>query len=130
VVLVTRGRARRLVAAVGLAGAVGMVVIAALGLRAATDGLREELRPLGVQDLSTEVRVWFWVYLAAAVAGVVASTLALRWVPAWPEMGARYDAPGTGSGDPAHHERTGLDLWKAMDDGRDPTLTDPPGRDP
>ena len=41
----------------------------------------------------------------------------------WPEMGSRYDAPGaaaaTAAGPP--EEQTSLDLWKALDEGRDPT---------
>ena len=47
------------------------------------------------------------------------------WAPEWPEMGTRYDAPGSAVPAPATpaepDERTGLDLWKAMDEGRDPT---------
>lgn len=126
VVLVTRGRFRRLVAALGLVTSVGMVATAALGLRSATSGLRGDLERLGVQDHSSEVQGWFWAYLAAAVLSVAATGLALRWLPEWPEMGTRYDAPGGVE----RHEQTDLDLWKAMDEGTDPTLTDPPRRDP
>jgi hypothetical protein len=34
-------------------------------------------------------------------------------------MGSRFDAPGAA---PPPQEETSLDLWRAMDDGRDPTL--------
>jgi uncharacterized membrane protein (TIGR02234 family) len=134
VVLVTRGRFRRLVAALGLVGAIGMLVTAVLGVRSATDGLRDDLERLGVSNLGTDVQAWFWVYLASAVVTLVTMVLAVRWIPHWPEMGARYDAPGASSGgssgDSERHEQTDLDLWRAMDEGRDPTLPDRRPTDP
>jgi hypothetical protein len=40
-------------------------------------------------------------------------------VPQWPEMGRRYDAPTDA---PATQEiESDRDLWKALDEGRDPT---------
>ena len=36
-------------------------------------------------------------------------------------MGKRYDAPGAADAAAAPGERSNLDLWKAMDEGRDPT---------
>ena len=36
-------------------------------------------------------------------------------------MGRRYDAPGAAEPEPEPSERSNLDLWKAMDEGRDPT---------
>ena len=61
---------------------------------------------------------------------MLASTvLALRLVRTWPEMGSRYDAPtGARGGDgtdpaeaPADHPTENIDIWKALDEGRDPT---------
>jgi hypothetical protein len=49
--------------------------------------------------------------------------LAMRWAPQWPEMGSRYDAPGVQS-EPASvppEDQSSLDLWKALDEGKDPT---------
>jgi Tryptophan-associated transmembrane protein (Trp_oprn_chp) len=42
-------------------------------------------------------------------------------VRSWPEMGSRYDAPGrrAEAEDPARMEE--IDLWRAIDEGRDPT---------
>ena len=37
------------------------------------------------------------------------------------EQGKRYDAPGAGETAAEPGERSNLDLWKAMDEGRDPT---------
>ena len=134
VVLVTRGGFRRLVAGLGLVVALGMVVTAALGVRSADAGLREDLAELGVREVTTATQAWFWLYLAAAVVGVAVTALAVRWLPAWPEMGTRYDAPGGAPGRAAggapDHPETDLELWKALDAGRDPTLTDRGREDP
>jgi uncharacterized membrane protein (TIGR02234 family) len=125
VVLVTRGRVRRAIAALALVVSGGMVATAVLGYRSATNGLRSDLAELGIDDLSVQPVVWYWVFLTCALVAVVAAGAAVRLAPAWPEMGSRYDAPGAA---PQPHEETGLetglDLWKALDEGRDPTLTD------
>ncbi len=39
-------------------------------------------------------------------------------VPSWPEMGDKYDRP---TGPPAEQADDDLALWKALDEGRDPT---------
>ena len=45
--------------------------------------------------------------------------VAVRGAGRWPEMSRRYDAPGDGVGSDG---RTGAtDLWRALDEGRDPT---------
>ena len=126
VVLVTRGLVRRVVAGTAAATSVGMVATALLGRRSATDGLRDDLAARGV-DLTTGSTAWYWVYLACALVAVVATLAAVRLVPSWPEMGSRYDAPGTA---PPPREETSLDLWRALDDGRDPTLPDRRPGDP
>ncbi len=57
----------------------------------------------------------------SAVLSVVTTALAVWWVGHWPEMGSRYDAPG-GAGDAAPEDPSSLDLWKSIDEGRDPTV--------
>ncbi len=126
VVLVTRGRLRRLVGALGLVTTLAMVLTAVLGVRSAAGGLRSDLAEAGVDDVSTRLQPWFWVYTGCAVVALVATVLALRWLSAWPEMGRRYDAPGGGG----ERERTDLDLWRALDHGHDPTLPGPQSGDP
>jgi uncharacterized membrane protein (TIGR02234 family) len=126
VVLVTRGPVRRVVAGAAAVTSAGMVTTAVLGYRSATDGLRDELAGRDV-DLTTGSTAWYWVFLACAAVSVVATLAAVRLVPSWPEMGSRYDAPGTA---PPPREETGLDLWRALDDGRDPTLPDRRPTDP
>lgn len=129
VVLVTRGRVRRAVALLALVASVGVLVTAVIGWSQAPDDLAAELRELGA-DPEVERTVWGAVAVLAAALSVVATALAVRLAPSWPEMGTRYDAP-TGAAVPAAapvEEQSNLDLWKAMDEGRDPTATD--ARDP
>ena len=71
---------------------------------------------------------WFVAAVVGALGLTASSALAVRQVPAWPEMGQRYDAPagapgapGAGDGTAQGGEVGSLDLWKAMDEGRDPT---------
>lgn len=127
VLLVTRGRVRRVIAGVGVATSVGMVLTAVLGYRSATDGLRDDLADLGADALTTASTSWYWIYLVCALLAVATTLAAVRLVPTWPEMGSRYDAPGS---TPPPREETSLDLWRALDRGRDPTLPDDRPSDP
>jgi len=127
VLLVTRGRVRRVVAVLALLVAVGMVVTGVVGWSSSVDALLGELAQRQAQDPTVRRTVWVWVYLAAAVLSALTSALAVRLVPSWPEMGNRYDAPGSA---PEPHEETGLDLWRALDEGRDPTLPEEHRADP
>ncbi len=128
VVLVTRGRVRRAVAALGALASVGILVTVVTGWSSAVDSLRSDLAQVGTVG-SVDHTAWAWLTGVAALASLAATVLAVRWAPGWPEMGSRYDAPTAGGGaapaepgepaDPA--DRSSLDLWKAMDEGRDPT---------
>jgi uncharacterized membrane protein (TIGR02234 family) len=128
VVLVTRGRVRRAVAALGTLAAAGSLVAALAAYTQVADQLRDELAQVGITDASIGHTTWYWLAVAGAALSVLATSLAVAWAPAWPEMGSRYDAPGATQ--PAARpqepeEQSSLDLWKAMDEGRDPTAVDP-----
>jgi hypothetical protein len=128
VLLVTRGRVRRAVAVLGLGVALAMATVAVVGYSSAPANLRRAVAQLAFgNDVGVHRSGWYWVSLAAAVLSVVVSAAAVVLGPSWPEMGTRYDAPGAA---PAPRETTDLDLWKAMDEGRDPTLTDRRPADP
>lgn len=122
VVLVTRGGFRRAVTWLGAAAATGFAVSVVWGRWAVADAVGEELaRSLG--DAAGPVRHtgWWWAALVAAVVVVVAGLAGVRFVRHWPEMGTRYDAPGTVGGDRTDAPENNLDIWKALDEGRDPT---------
>ena len=129
VLLVTRGRFRRVIA--------GLAVVAALGYAATVlwapfslpDHLVEQVRRrTGATLDDTALTGWFWLAAVAALLVLASTVLALRLVPAWPEMGSRYDAPagarpdaaGTTAG-PTERPTDNIDIWKALDEGRDPT---------
>lgn len=135
VVLVTRGRFRRVVAVLALLAAVGALATTVVGWFSVPDALREELVGTGVDRPGVHHTAWYGAALVGALLTSAAAVLAVRWVPTWPEMGSRYDAPAAGSspagespagadepeqpGEPG--EQSSLDLWKAIDEGRDPT---------
>ena len=131
VVLVTRGRVRRVVAVLGLLTALGMAATTALGYGSAAEGLRHALGQSGIAHPSVGPAPWFWTYLAATALSVAATAAAVRLVPSWPEMGSRYDAPGSApAGGRNRVDPTPVDLWRAMDEGRDPTLPEERRVDP
>jgi membrane protease YdiL (CAAX protease family) len=118
-VLVTRGRFRRVVAAVALVAALGVLAAVVVAGFTLPDQVRENL-PAGSGDVSVSPTGWF---VTAAIAAVLSSAVLVRaWlqIPAWPTMSSRYDAPATGPDANA----TDTDLWKALDAGRDPTDPD------
>ena len=123
VVLVTRGRVRRAVAVLGTIAAVGALVAAAAAYSQVPDQFRDELALVGVSGADVSHTAWYWAAVLGAVLATAAGVLAVAWAPAWPEMGTRYDAPGSAGPVPVAppEEQTSLDLWKALDEGRDPT---------
>lgn len=127
VVLVTRGRVRRAVAVLGALAALGSVVAVVLGWSDTADSVRDSMFT-GVGHDTVSHTAWFWAAAAGALLSLAATVLAVRLTPYWPEMGSRYDAPTAGRAggpdagtptDPA--DASSLELWKAMDEGRDPT---------
>jgi uncharacterized membrane protein (TIGR02234 family) len=123
VVLVSRGRLRRVVAGLGLLASAGLVATVVVGLLTLEDRVNEAILERGSASdvLASEFTAWFSAAAVAALASVVAAALAVAWSPSWPEMGGRYDAPGAASAEVPPEERSNLDLWKSMDEGRDPT---------
>lgn len=126
VVLVTRGRFRLVVAVLGAAAAFGFAVTTALAPRQLREGLeRAVLEATGTAERDISVTAWWWAAAVAAVLACAASAACVTWVRQWPEMGAKYDNPATAhtgedSGE-APVPTENIDIWKALDEGRDPT---------
>jgi uncharacterized membrane protein (TIGR02234 family) len=131
VVLVTRGRFRRAVAVLALVAALGLVAATVEGFWSLPSKLGDALQELsGADTVSTSFTGWYAAALVAAVLCVATTLAAVRLVPSWPEMGSKYDAPA-GTRDPADASGTAagsgdvpadnIDIWKALDEGRDPT---------
>jgi Tryptophan-associated transmembrane protein (Trp_oprn_chp) len=127
VLLVTRGAVRRGIALVAVVAAGAAVVVVVGGWWWVPGHLADQLERLGIASdrLETSPTAWYAAATLAAIASALTSVLAFRWVSAWPEMGSRYDAPGA-TAPPAAEDASQLDLWRAMDQGHDPTT---PGRE-
>ncbi|MBE7323201.1 Trp biosynthesis-associated membrane protein [Nocardioides sp. Y6] len=129
VVLVSRGRWRRAVAGMGLLATVGIGVAWVVGALSLRDDVRDRA---GVADLATAWEVeWSAAFVLAGLSVLLllpAHVVAVLRAPRWPEMGGRYDAPASraaaapASEKVAAEEGDPADLWRAIDEGRDPTL--------
>lgn len=134
VLLVTRGRVRRAIALLTLLAAIGCAVVAVDSWLTVAGSLRDTLAEGGVPvDVAVDRRAWAVVSVLASLLGVLAAAAALRWAPTWPAMGTRYDAPGAAGAAGAVDETvdpTSLDLWRALDQGQDPTVRPDARSDP
>jgi uncharacterized membrane protein (TIGR02234 family) len=123
VLLVTRGLVRRVVSVLAVLASLGLAVAAVVGALTAPDHVRAAYHDLGVRHPDVGLVGWYWVAAVATLLTLLTTLAAVRLVPGWPEMGRRYDAPAGAAPEPEPEpeERENLDLWKAMDEGRDPT---------
>jgi uncharacterized membrane protein (TIGR02234 family) len=130
VLLVTRGRFRRAIAGLAVLAGLGYAATVAWAPFSLPDHLVEQVRRrTGATLDDTALTGWYWLACAAALLVLTSTVLALRLVQSWPEMGTRYDAPtgarAAGDADPApapsDRPTDNIDIWKALDDGRDPT---------
>ena len=114
-VLVSRGIWRRVLVAIAIVAAAGVLACVATAPFVLPDDLRDGLGQSGA-GLGVRPTGWFVTAAVAAVVGVAVLAVAWRRAPQWPAMSSRYDAPAarsTGDDD--------TDLWKALDRGDDPT---------
>ncbi len=120
--LVTRGRIRRAVAGLTVLAALGLVGIAINFAISAGADAKLALEDLGAGDVDTTLGPWFWIAILSALASTVVGLVAVRSSPNWPEMSRRYDAPGGAETASGETDLTStIDVWKAMDQGKDPT---------
>jgi uncharacterized membrane protein (TIGR02234 family) len=126
VVLVLRGRVRQVVAAVGLAAAVGALVSLVDAFGAAQDAAVEALMARGGAGdaVVTSLTGWYWASGVGTLLTALALVVAVRRARTWPALGSRYDAPGARAAAPAREQ----DLWRALDEGHDPTAEDDASR--
>jgi uncharacterized membrane protein (TIGR02234 family) len=119
VLLVLRGRARRVAAVAGTLAAAGVLVAVVTASGAAQDGAVSAAQAAGAtgDTFTASLTAWYWTTGVAAALSVLALGVAVVRAPRWPAMGSRYDAPTARRTTPATTE----DLWKALDEGRDPT---------
>jgi uncharacterized membrane protein (TIGR02234 family) len=126
VLLVTRGRFRRAVAVLALVTAVGLTAATVEAWFNLPDALAASLLEVsGVDTVSTSITAWYYVAVVAALVSIAATLAAVRLVGSWPEMGTKYDAPAGAQGEDGAADdeppTENIDIWKALDEGRDPT---------
>jgi uncharacterized membrane protein (TIGR02234 family) len=122
VVLVLRGQARRVVSVLGALASAGVVaaVVAAAGT-ARHDAAGAVVAKGGAGDAATSLTGWYYVCGVTAALTLAAFVVAAMRSPQWPAMGSRYDAPTSRGGAAPAEAVTDQDMWRALDDGRDPT---------
>ncbi len=119
-VLATRGRGRWVVGVLVVALGVGGAVLSVLG--GTGDGSRDALLAAAEKSPAFtggglgRVATSPWPFVAAAGFAVAAllGAVVVRHGRAWPGMSGRYDAPS--------RRPVVEDPWKALDEGRDPTV--------
>jgi uncharacterized membrane protein (TIGR02234 family) len=128
-VLVLRGRARRVVAVVGAVASAGVLATVVSAFDRAQDDAVEAVVSRGAtgDTFVSSLTGWYFACGVGAVLTLLAFAVAVGAAPRWPAMGSRYDAPATRTspGSPsaagAPEPATEQDMWRALDDGRDPT---------
>lgn len=119
VVLVLRGPVRRAVAAVGALASVGVVVATLTATGAARRSALSAVAGKGATgDTHAALTAWLFVAVVGGLLCLVAFAVAVVRASGWPAMGSKYDAPATRAQQPASDQ----DLWRALDEGRDPTV--------
>ena len=123
-VLAASARVRRVVGLLIIVVAlIGIVVI--LGAEGAIDkavdsAVRDSPAFIGTNAPDTVSQsVWRWVTAAGFVLSVLVGVVITRFGALWPTMGRKYDAPKAHTA--TEEVETESDIWKALDDGRDPT---------
>ncbi|MGH3486006.1 MAG: Trp biosynthesis-associated membrane protein, partial [Nocardioidaceae bacterium] len=132
----TGGWLRRVVGAVIVLAAAGAAIGVLTAGPAIDDALSEELAESpasgGVDDAAivaaADHPAWRWLSLGGSVAGIAVGLLVASRGHRWATMGSRYDAPAprqrTDAAEPeqgASAPTDDADLWRALDEGHDPT---------
>jgi uncharacterized membrane protein (TIGR02234 family) len=109
-----------------IAAVAGFAALRALTLNAGGAALGRALRDspayIGGTHPPVNAAAWPWVgALAFAIASVLGLIVALRG-SAWPRMSARYEREVPPPAEPTDE----ADLWRAQDEGHDPTVGDEP----
>lgn len=126
VLLVTRGWVRRGIAVLALLASLGLIVTLVQAVRTLPDDLAAKLTESGAGESAAKLDAgftgWFWAAIVGIAISVAASGFAVRLVPTWPTMGSKYDAPAAGDSGPVDLDQAkDGELWKAIDEGHDPT---------
>ena len=117
-VIATRGLVRVIVGLVLLvASAVALEATIAFGRGGMSAAVEAVTSVTGGTAAQVSASGWWWLALAGALAGLVASGLTVALGHHWPSLGSRYQRDKGGSA----AANTPAQMWDAMDRGEDPT---------
>lgn len=123
-VVATRGVVRRALGGAVLLAAL-VVVVASLRPGGATTALTDGLAAKGWSGgaYSSGTTLWRWLAVACGAVAAAAGGVTAAYGDQWAEMGSRYDAPTPkpAPASPAPEDLSETDVWRAIDQGRDPT---------
>lgn len=120
--LVLRGRVRQVVAGLGLLAAAGVLATVVERFDGAQDDALAAVVARGATGdvFGTSLTGWYWATGVGALLALLGLVVAVLRARSWPAMGSRYDAPATRR-EQQRAEPTDQDLWRALDEGHDPT---------
>jgi len=122
-VLASSPRLRRVVGVFTVVIALVGIVVVVTGGSSVDDALTKAVKAspafTGSNTPTTHHTIWLALTVTAFVLLAALGVLTARFGPAWPTMGSRYDAPRVRAAPMA--PQTDADMWKALDEGRDPT---------
>jgi Tryptophan-associated transmembrane protein (Trp_oprn_chp) len=114
-ILFTRGRLRRGIALIESSAAAVALVALGRWVHDRPGEFRSALAASGASDSAVSFTAWSWLAAAGLVVTLACGVIAWRAAGNWPEMGSRYDAPGTPSESQVTDLTSGVDVWKAID---------------
>lgn len=122
-VLASGPRLRRVVGVFTVTVALIGIVVVLTGGSAVDDALTKAVKAspafTGSNSPTFHHTIWLALTGVAFVLAAALGALTARFGPDWPTMGSRYDAPRVRTAEVA--PQTDADMWKALDEGRDPT---------
>lgn len=120
--LVLRGRVRQVVAGLGVLAAGGVLATVVARFDGAQDDALAAVTARGTTGdaFGTSLTGWYWATGAGALLTLLGLAVAVLRARSWPAMGSRYDAPAARRDRPSN-EQSDQELWRALDEGHDPT---------
>jgi uncharacterized membrane protein (TIGR02234 family) len=122
-VLASSPRLRRVMGVFTVIVALAGIVVVLTGGSSVDDAVAKAVKVspafTGSNTPATHHTIWLALTVVAFVLVAGLGAVTARFGPIWPTMGSRYDAPRVRAAKEA--PQTDADMWKALDEGHDPT---------
>jgi uncharacterized membrane protein (TIGR02234 family) len=122
-VLASSPRLRRIVGVFTVGVAIVAVAVVLFDASSVDEAMSKAVRAspafTGANSPTTHHTIWPVLTIVAFIGVAGLGAITARFGPVWPTLSSRYDAPRVR---PSEAEpQTDADMWKALDEGRDPT---------